>query len=107
MITFNQGASYYANASLGDGQFVVTVAGRTKRGIPIFRAGDTIVADRVMSIDGREFAQLRGDDGQLYGVSSAARADIQSAAELLTLAPPPWLRLKRAARRFFCGGRKQ
>ncbi len=107
MSAFERGGSYYATACMGGGQFVVTVSGRVGDR-PIFVAGKPLAAERLMVMDGREFAYLRGEDGQTYTVSSAAKADIEGAVHLLAIARPPWARdFKRAARRFFCGGGKK
>lgn len=107
MSQFDKGASYYATACMGGRQFVVTVSGRT-HGRPIFIAGKPVAAERLMVMDGREFAYLRGEDGQTYTVSSEAKADIEGAVQLLEIATPPWVRnIGRAARQFFCGGDKR
>lgn len=99
---FEIGGSYYANACNGAGRFVTTVAGRA-HGLPVFRAGDTLIAERVMTVEGREFALVRGLDDQLYGVSSAVKADLPGAAAVMAIAQLPWFgRIKRAARCFFC-----
>lgn len=104
MSAFERGGSYYATACMGGDQFVVTVTGRTRER-PVFVAGRPLAAERLMVMDGREFAYLRGEDGQTYTVSSAAKADIEGAVHLLEIARPPWVRnIKRASRRFFCGG---
>lgn len=107
MSQFDKGVSYYATACMGGRQFVVTVSGRANNR-PIFVAGKPIQAERLMVVDGRELAYLRGEDGQLYTASSAVVADIESAVRLMEISTPPWLRtIKRAARRFFCWGAKR
>lgn len=105
MSQFDRGASYYATACMGGQQFVVTVSGRA-HGCPIFAAGKPIMAERLMVMDGREFAYFRGEDGQMYSVSSTAKADMEGAVQLMEIAMPPWVRnIRRAAWHFFCGNR--
>ena len=105
MSKFDKGVSYYATACMGGRQFVVTVSGRIRER-PVFIAGKPIAAERLMVMDGREFAYLRGEDGQTYTVSSEAKADVEGAVRLMEFMAPPWVRnFKRAARHFFCGNR--
>lgn len=101
MIKFNRGESYIATSCISGDQFVVTVAGRTG-GRPIFVAGETFAAERLVVVDGREFAYIQGCDGQTYSVSSSVKAELEEAIGILEKARPPWAsKVVRAARRFF------
>ena len=101
-MTFKQGESYFAMPTLsGAPQKIVTVVARNA-GRVSFSVAETLSSERVRVFDGREFVQLRTADG-VFTVSSASRADLGAALQVMAVVRPDGL-LQRAARHFFVGG---
>ena len=99
---FQKGESYFATPTIkGAAQKIVTVVARNA-GRVSFSAAEALSQERVSTFDGREIARLRMADGD-YTVSSACRADVDVALQVMAAVRPQGLK-PRAACRFFCGG---
>lgn len=99
---FQKGESYFATPTIkGAAQKLVTVVARNA-GRVSFSTSEALSQERVSVFDGREIARLRMADGD-YTVSSACRADVDAALQVMAVVRPQGLK-QRAARRFFCGG---
>ena len=99
---FQKGESYWAVPCLtGAKKKIVTVTGRRGNCVTFAKPEPMDVTWRG-EFDGREIARLRMADGD-YTVSSACRADVDAALQVMAVVRPQGLK-PRAARRFFCEG---
>ena len=103
MMPFASGSVYIAVATDLSRRFPITMVGR-RRGLPTFETGRPVETIDVLNVDGREVAKLEDSDGVSYTASSALPVSIASAPARVA---SPLLRIRRAARNFFCADGEQ
>lgn len=82
-MTFERGRAYIATEPHGE-KIVVAVTGR-RGGRVTFARVNLLKCVGVREIEGRETAVLRCNNGRDYFVSAAVEADLQSAAEVMSI----------------------
>ena len=82
--TFEPGVAYWFNACVPGGGRFLAVAADHEGGEVAFVRPKALLSGTPRNIDGRETVFVRGEDGQMFFASAAARESVTAAAKILT-----------------------